>query len=245
MKKIFFVAITIACTLMSCSKDTIITNERELRTELGLEPQNLSIEEITEIQQQTEPIHFTSLEEAKRFINGEVTFAKADFYKGFKLSNTGSPNKYPVILKDGDNILKMSCPPVILEPVEGCNTDGGGGGGNCGSGSATFRVRQNGVLNYNVTINYNSDTGEVEVSNINSYLSGVTIGVSWTETNTYTNVNNGSIEFEVNGTLNYNVFLEDIGTIYRQDTTIRGAYNPCGNNGAGSGGIEEFLQPAN
>ncbi|RZS99459.1 hypothetical protein [Aquimarina brevivitae] len=245
MKKIFFLATLVAWTLISCSKEPVITDEESLRLELGLKNQTLSTEAIQQIQSTTKPIHFESLEDAKRFLSGAVTFSSANFYDKFKLAKDGKPNSYPMLLVDGDNILKMSCPPIILEPVEGCNTSGGGGGGNCGSGSATFTVRQNGVLNYNVSINYNSETGEVEVSGISSYISGVTLGVSWTQHNTNTSVNDNTIEFEVNGTLNYNIVFEGIGTVYRQDTTIRGAYNPCANDGAGRGGIEEFLQVAN
>ncbi len=140
----------------------------------------------------------------------------------------------------------MTCPPIILDPVESCDNNNGSGQGNgCGSGTVTLSIRQNGTLNYNVDVSYNSNDTGVQATGVNSYISGVTLGVSWTQNSVSQNVNGNTIEFEVNGTLNYNIVFEGIGTVYKRRTTLKGTYDPCGNNGGGSGGIEEFLQTAN
>lgn len=254
MRKSLLFAITIVLFASSCSDDdSQQISEETLRGELGLGTQKLSSKEIKEIKNSTEPIYFESLDEAKKFFNKEVTFSKSSFYKNFPKPTEKSPNTYPLIIKEGSNILKMTCPPTILDPVEGCDDNQGGdgtgnNGGGCGcggAGTASFTAVQNGFTNYNVDVTYNTNTGNVEVS---SDIGGMTLGISWTEiaSSTYGSYNcsTQTVNFQATGYLNYNIVFEGIGTVYRQRTTIRGSFRPCAGSG-GTGGIEEFLQPAN
>ncbi len=82
---------------------------------------------------------------------------------------------------------------------------------------------------YNVEFDYfNITTGRGSVSNMVSYISGLTIAVSWTQLSaSYSIGSNQVISFTVIGLQNYNVFAEDIGTIFVQRVMIKGTYNPC------------------
>ena len=230
--------------ITSCSdevSDSIeIESEKILVEKLNLQHQNLTLKEKENIKEITNPIYFDNIEDAKEFFNARISFSKVNFYKDFMLKKS-EINKYPLFLSDGDNWLLMSCPPTILDPVEKCGRNDGGQKG-CGSGTANFSVRQNGVLNYNVALNYNSSSGKVEADGVNSYISGFTPGNSWTQESTRTNVNGSRIDFEVQGTLNFNVIVEGIGTVFKRRTIIRGSYDPCDSGNDSNNGIFDFLQ---
>lgn len=76
----------------------------------------------------------------------------------------------------------------------------------------------------NVGFNFTGCSG----SNINSWISGFTLGVTWHHTggNLSTSAQNDRINFTVSGYMNYNIFVEGIGTVFTQNSTFSD-HKPC------------------
>ncbi|CAL2103673.1 conserved protein of unknown function [Tenacibaculum sp. 190130A14a] len=75
-----------------------------------------------------------------------------------------------------------------------------------------------------VYMNINFNTKNCEGSNLNSYISGGTMGVTYMHSggNLYSNKKLGYISYYVEGVLNYNIFIEGIGTIYSENVSYGG-----------------------
>ena len=76
----------------------------------------------------------------------------------------------------------------------------------------------------NVGFNFSGCSG----SNLNSWISGFTLGVTWHHTggNLSTSAQNDRINFTVSGYMNYNIFVEGIGTVFTQNSTFSD-HKPC------------------
>ncbi|WP_108809213.1 hypothetical protein [Aquimarina spinulae] len=81
---------------------------------------------------------------------------------------------------------------------------------------------------YNVTFSYGSDSqGNVTANNVNSNISGFTFGVSYRHIASSSTVSGNTITVTTRGVLNYNVFVEGVGTVFTQNVQLKGTYNPC------------------
>lgn len=87
-------------------------------------------------------------------------------------------------------------------------------------------------LNLNVTFNYNG----TEISDINSNMSGFTLGLSYEHTSSNTSVSGNTVNFNVQGVMSYNLFVNGIGTVFQQNVNLTGNFNPC----TGSGEVKRF-----
>ncbi|MGQ3677462.1 hypothetical protein [Tenacibaculum discolor] len=185
---------------LSCSQSETAMQEEDLRKELGLRPNSLSVAEINNIEENTEPIYFNSIEEAKKFLDNSL--------KGFENSNKNYVSKNAV------NLNKSSR--SFYEP--------------CGQGSVNL---QTGNMSINMHLNMSFNYDGSNISNVNSHLSGFTLGVSYSHISSTHNVVGNTINVTVRGTLNYNLFVEGVGTYYKENVTLVGTYDPC----SGSGGV--------
>ncbi|MGC6525479.1 MAG: hypothetical protein ACON30_04290 [Flavobacteriaceae bacterium] len=95
-------------------------------------------------------------------------------------------------------------------------------------GSATLTTGNMSMfLNLNVTFNYNG----TEISDINSNMSGFTLGLSYEHTSSNTSVSGNTVNFNVQGVMSYNLFVNGIGTVFQQNVTLTGNFNPCTGSG--------------
>jgi hypothetical protein len=108
-----------------------------------------------------------------------------------------------------------------------CETPGGGGVPPSGTASMSTWWLWSG---YHLSFNYafGNTPGTLAVTGVSSNIVGVTMGVSWTQSNTqsFTNYPNSSlIYFDVSGYQNYNLIIEGIGTAFTQLVHLTGFYN--------------------
>lgn len=222
----------------SCSSDEERFDESDLREQLGISKEKISLNNKNKIRKITKPIFFNNIEDAKNFINKSLYQNESSEFKFFnkfnfkesvkKISNKGIEQA----IIDGDGILYMSCPPSYFEEFFPQCDDSGGGVG-CGSGSVrlTFNIIGN-YMRYNVTFNYGSNNNSVTASDFNSNISGITVGISYEHTSTsYSIYSDNTIQFTVQGVQNYNIFVDGVGTVYTENITLRGSYNPCTGSG--------------
>jgi len=222
--------------------------ELQLRTALGIETELPSEENRQRIQSTTEPRHFETVEDARNFIHSvskefKISF-NAEQIQG-QIKKNGLINKggnVTIVLDDGA-ILSVPCGSNFLDPFDGCD-DGSGGGQGCGSGSMVITSSNQSIAYYfNAIFNYSSDDdGNVTASDFDSYTTGFTMGTTYNHISSYHSVSsNGTINFTITGTLDYNIFVDGLGTVWTDPVTMVGSYNPCSGN---SGTLELFLQPA-
>lgn len=249
------VLVLVLCTIMvSCTQDnnndSLTAQELELRTALGISGKIPSNEEKEKIANNTEPIYFENVEDAKNFmseVSKEFSFTFNNEKVKGKLKTSGYARKggnVSVDFEDG-SLMSVPCDSQILEPFDGCDDGGGDNGGqNCGSGNVLLRSGNQSIsFYYNATFNYNSQGGDVSATDFNSYISGVTIGASYDQiSNSHWVAMDGTINFTIRGALHYNIFVEGVGTVYTESVTLKGKYNPCGSSSNGS--LDLYLQPA-
>lgn len=87
-------------------------------------------------------------------------------------------------------------------------------------------------VSYSATIGSNGEVSSV--GNVNSSMTGNTLGISYDEEYSSATINNdGSVSTFTQGIINYNLFTEGIGTVWRSRVNIRTTYlpNPCGQTG--------------
>lgn len=87
-----------------------------------------------------------------------------------------------------------------------------------GTHTTKFRVKYNGITTLNITINQDlKDTSisqNYKVNSLNTIYSGVTIGTSWAQSSYDYKIFNGTAIIDLYGSINYNLFIEGIGTVY-------------------------------
>uniref|UniRef100_UPI0025BA806D hypothetical protein n=1 Tax=Empedobacter sp. UBA3239 TaxID=1946434 RepID=UPI0025BA806D len=71
-----------------------------------------------------------------------------------------------------------------------------------------------------IGFNINNCTG----SNLTSWISGNTIGISYNHQGSSVNTINNHIQYSAYGVLNYNIFVEGIGTIFSENISRSGVY---------------------
>jgi len=97
----------------------------------------------------------------------------------------------------------------------------------CTDGIATIR-KTVGLTTYLITFNVKDGTA----SSIKSELAGFTLGVSWTHLSSSSRtLGNNEISITANALQHYNLVVEGIGTVYSQEVTLKGTYNPCTGKG--------------
>lgn len=82
---------------------------------------------------------------------------------------------------------------------------------------------------YHLSFNFQTDAyGHISVTGVSSNLIGVHPGVSWEQSPTqfFVNYSNSAIiHFDVMGYQNYNIIVEDLGTVFTQSVHLVGEYN--------------------
>ena len=105
-----------------------------------------------------------------------------------------------------------------------CEDQNGESNENCTGGDKDnyYRVQTMiGVFTYfNIGFNINNCTG----SNLTSWISGNTIGISYNHQGSSVNTINNHIQYSAYGVLNYNIFVEGIGTIFSENISRSGVY---------------------
>lgn len=230
MKNIL-IALICAFVITSCADEPIL-NEDILRNQLGFEKQDLSSELNSEIAKNTPEVHFNTIEEAKEFLSKinsfsetNVNFFDEEWNVSRQVKSIGNLKK----LKVNSSELQMTCPPLIFQEYIPCE----GGGGGCGSGSIMLSTGNMSFNLYlNVGFNYTSNDNGTSANNFNSHMSGFTLGLSYDHISSTYSVSDNTVNFTVDGVINYNIFVEGIGTIYRQNVRLQGSYNPCTGTGS-------------
>lgn len=202
----------------------------------GLNNKILSSELTSEIAGNTPEIHFESIEEAKQFLSEIDVFSETninffDEINGVLLRGKSIEKSKNLKIHLGQ--LQMRCPPPAFQefiPCEEGNDDGG-----CGNVSIMLSTENMSFnLHLNVGFIYNSNNSGTSASNFNSHMSEFTLGLSYDHISSNHSVSGNTVNFTVDGVINYNIFVEGIGTIYRQNIRLEGSYNPC----TGSGSIK-------
>jgi len=96
--------------------------------------------------------------------------------------------------------------------------EGGGGGGNALYYHETRYI--GGVVYMNIAFNINNCIG----TNLNSWISGFTLGVSYNHMGGTLRNTSNRIDYDVRGVLNYNIFVEDVGTVFSENVRYTGNY---------------------
>ncbi len=86
-------------------------------------------------------------------------------------------------------------------------------------------------LHLNVRFDYVANGEKIDVRNIKSNLTGFTLGLSYEHESSSYSIENNKIRIKTFGIMNYNIFVEGIGTIYRQNVTIDLLVDPCSKQG--------------
>ncbi len=238
MKKIFLY-IPILFGFSTCTKE-ITLDEDVLREQLGLGKQKLTNLQIKKIKGRTSEIHFENIYEAKLFMENVNDFSKAQitFFNKKNDLFTIKHKSNQLSVQLNLNELHMNCPPPVFQEFIPC--EGGQGGSGCGNGSVLLTSGNMSInLHLNVGFNYSSNDQGTNASNFNSHLSGFTLGLSYEHLYSNYNVSGSTISFTVDGVINYNLFVDGIGTIYTQNVRITGSYNPC----TGQGSIQTTSPP--
>lgn len=247
VKKVLAVVLIISAS--SCQKSDVnnyTTHESQaILDALGVES-NISQIEADRIKENVEAVHFENVEDARDFITERSRTpykTEVDFFteKNLKKLSSKSFNNGTVTITDGLNIVSVPCDSQPLEPAGGCEDRGGSNGTPCNGNAILTSGNQSISFYYNATFDYNSSDGSTTASDFNSYTTGMTIGTSYTHmSSSYNTTTSGNINFTIRGQLNYNIFVDGIGTVFSETVTMTGNFNPCGGNGE----LELFLQPA-
>ena len=255
IKSLKFKSVSLLLVLIafSCSDQSALDSaqmqELELRKALGIGTDLPSEETRQRIQGTTEPRHFENIDDARYFINSvskefKISFDAKQIQRQIK--KNGLVNKsgnVTIVLEDG-SLLSVPCGSNFLDPFDGCDDGGNGGGQGCGSGSMVLTSSNQSIAYYfNAIFNFSSDNdGNVTASDFNSFTTGFTMGTTYNHISSNHSVSsNGTINFTITGTLDYNVFVDGVGTVWTDPVTMVGSFNPCSGN---TGTLELFLVPA-
>lgn len=97
--------------------------------------------------------------------------------------------------------------------------------------SGQFPVRGALYMNMNLSFNYSRsllDAGQLDaITNVFTDITGFTLGVSYNQSFFYFNADRGApYDLTVEGILNYNLFFEGAGTVYRRRMITKGRFSP-------------------
>jgi len=90
-----------------------------------------------------------------------------------------------------------------------------------GTHSTSFKVKKSLYTFINIIINQNLEdpnttNQEYVVNNVNTSLSGVTLGASWEQISYDYTIFNNTVVIDLYGALNYDLFIQGIGTVYTE-----------------------------
>ncbi|MBU3011219.1 hypothetical protein KO506_07375 [Polaribacter vadi] len=110
--------------------------------------------------------------------------------------------------------------PIVTDDAPDYSGDGGDKDG--------YFTRQTYIGGFGVYMNVGFNFAGCSGNNLNSWISGFTLGVSWHHLGgaLSTDNQNTRINFTVSGVMNYNLFVEGIGTVFSQNSTFSG-YKTC------------------
>lgn len=77
---------------------------------------------------------------------------------------------------------------------------------------------------FGVFMNIGFNVKNCQGSNLNSWISGFVLGVSYNHIGGSINTSNKTISYGVNGVLNYNIFVEGLGTVFSENVSYSGQY---------------------
>ena len=211
----YLLLLTIFSIISSCSDEVEnIDTQNELIESLetlGLKKVDSS-KEVSELKDEIEPISFNSNSDAIEFVkNSMIAISSFNEKNILELNENSSVSSKTYASRGYSSCTKR----ITLSNSYGLGTN--------------FNV------SYSASIGNNgSVTG---VNSINTTMTGNTLGISYDETYSSSTINaGGCVSTFTQGVINYNLFTEGIGTVWRSNVNIRTSYcpNPCGQNG-GSG----------
>lgn len=218
--KIFITLLLFTLILISCSSDNselqelnLENQELSLRNKLGLSNSKLSDKIKNDIKKNTHPIYFNSIDEAKEFIkvSKNLFFSKTE-------NNTQPINK---TIGPNNELTNK----ITQNPGDQFKSICEEGRGVVSTGNLSIHTFINLRFNYSRPIIFLPHVA----SNFNSYMSGLTLGVSFEQINASQTAphNYTTISVRLEGVMNYNIFVEGIGTIWRDPVNFIGKYTPC------------------
>lgn len=95
---------------------------------------------------------------------------------------------------------------------------------NDAGGSNSYYIDKRYIGGFGVFINIGLNINYCQGSNLSSWISGFTLGVSYTHNGGTINNNQNSVNYNANGILNYNIIIEGIGTIFSENVSYSGTY---------------------
>lgn len=210
----YLLLLTISSFVFSCSDEVEnIDTQNELVESLetlGLKKVD-SPKEISQLKGEIKSISFRSNTEAIEFVkNSMIAISSFNEKNILELNESSSPSS-KMYASRGSSCTKR----ITLSNSYGLGTN--------------FNV------SYSATIG--NDGNVTGVNSINTTMTENTLGISYDETYSSSTINaGGCVSTFTQGVINYNLFTEGIGTVWRSNINIRTSYcpNPCGQNG-GSG----------
>ncbi|MGJ1267339.1 hypothetical protein ACR78F_04555 [Sphingobacterium spiritivorum] len=217
---IFIVSSLIGCQKNEVAPSSSRTEKENLIKDLGFQLSKVRIENSSANTQDKNTLIFETKEEAKAYfskLNKTQKHVISD--RQILLQDTLIQKNYITYAKAGTG-------------GEGGGTDDPDDGDPIGDGppaTANMQVWV-GFVGYDIGFTYQRDmqTGELIVNNVSSALIGMTLGVSWEQSNTNSFINYPNstlIHFDIKGYRSYDLIVEGIGTIFTEVVHLKGTYN--------------------
>lgn len=92
-----------------------------------------------------------------------------------------------------------------------------------GTGSTYYKETRY-IGGFGVYMNIGFNVNNCQASNLNSWLSGFTLGISYNHLGGSLNKYPNKIYYNAHGILNYNIFVEGIGTVFSENVSYAGQY---------------------
>ena len=118
--------------------------------------------------------------------------------------------------------ISPNTPNVIMQYYEDPESSPTGGGG---AGTNNYYVDSRYIGGLGVFINIGLNIKNCQGSNLSSWLTGFTLGVSYNHNGGFINNTQNKVSYNASGVLNYNIFVEGIGTIFSENKSYSGTYN--------------------
>ncbi|MEP6712331.1 MAG: hypothetical protein ABJA37_07950 [Ferruginibacter sp.] len=230
MRKYIFLLFTLGIFLNSCKKkdSEILNPQAELLNELGFNIKNVRFEKSNSNLVNT-ALKFENKEVAKLYFKTLFDHNKTPFQGNVGLKWTLRKDFDPIEyiknkLNQKNNFGESSSQSCLYPWMDGCDPNQVVEDGPPGVASFNQWI---GWTGYNVNFTYNYSGGTFVVTEPNSGLIGMHLGVSWEQGATsFTNYPNSAlIYFTIVGFQNYNIIVEGLGTVFTQTVTITGSYN--------------------
>lgn len=267
----FLTTILICILVISCSQEELedspqLSFEQQLK-EMGVEDIS-GLKPPSSAKSDKPMLHFDSVEEFNQFRRDfkkgleDNTFYTFDFSNFWEIENHAKSSNGDRVFQSASNAMIIipseTCPPTILDPAQACDTNTGGGqqnGNMCGnkiSHYATSSSNIGGHLNVFVKVNHD-ENGNGKITVTTERTANNSVGTYSQTTQSVQHVGNGKYRWETygkaTGTIGVSISPLGVGVSADWDRSFIvhavGYYSPCGNGGAGSGGIQHVFTLAN